>query len=80
MLQTPARQEEVRAILEEVDDDIVERVVETGASVDELAEALHLVQNNIAGTEVPASARVVEVLDILREAEARDRDRALPRV
>lgn len=67
MLETPVRSEEVRAILEDVDDTVVERIVATGASIDEVSEALHIVVDR-AGNEVPTTERVVRVSTILREA------------
>lgn len=71
MLETPARIEEIRARLENVDEETVRRVVETGASIDELAEALHLVTDVIVGREFPSNARVQKVREILRDARRR---------
>lgn len=67
MLDTPVRSEEVRAILEGVDDTVVERIVATGASIDEVSEAMHLVVDR-ARNEVPTSGNVVRVCAILRDA------------
>jgi methyl-accepting chemotaxis protein len=55
-------------MLDDVDDETVQRILETGASIDEIAEAMHLVENNVSGTELPTTARVEEVREILDEA------------
>ena len=73
MLDTPARSEDVRTMLDDVDDETVQRVLETGASVDEIAEAMHLVENNVGGDELPTTARVEEVREILLDAQHRVR-------
>ncbi len=70
MLESPATPEEVRTILEEVDDDTVRRVVATGASTDEIAEAIHLAGNNVARTEVASTTRVEEVRVILTSSSS----------
>lgn len=70
MLDTPARVEDVRAILEEVDDETVLRVVETGASIDEISEAMHLLDNHPVD-EVPSTAHVEEVREILAGERSR---------
>jgi hypothetical protein len=71
MLETPARSEELRAILEEVDDTVVEAIAATGASIDEVGEAMHLVVDRVAVDEMPTSGRVVRVCAILRGARTR---------
>jgi hypothetical protein len=68
MLETPARWDEVRTILEAVDDETVEAVIASGASIDEIAEAMHLIENNVSREEVPTTARVAEVREILHDA------------
>jgi hypothetical protein len=68
MLETPARSEEVRAILEGVDDTVIESIVETGASMDELGEAMHLVVDRGTTGETPTTGRVVRLCGILRDA------------
>lgn len=65
MLDTPARSEDVRTMLDDVDDETVQRILETGASIDEIAEAMHLVENNVSNEEVATTARVEEVREIL---------------
>jgi hypothetical protein len=67
MLETPARSEEVRAILEDVDDSVISRIVATGASLDEISEAMHLVVDRSAN-ETPTTGRVVAVRAILHDA------------
>ncbi|MBA3540530.1 MAG: hypothetical protein H0T79_13050 [Deltaproteobacteria bacterium] len=65
-----ASREEVVELLGEVDDLIVERVLETGASVEEIAEALDTFQDEHQFGEqphTPSSTRVVEVRSILSE-------------
>jgi hypothetical protein len=52
-------------MLDDVDDETVQRILETGASIDEIAEAMHLVENNVRGDELPTTARVEEVREIL---------------
>ncbi len=71
MLETPVGSEEVRAILEDVDDSIVNRIVETGASIDEVGEAMHLVVDRGTQTETASSGRVVRICAILRDARSR---------
>lgn len=68
MLETPARWDEVRTILEEVDDETVQLVIASGASIDEIAEAMHLIENNVTRAEIPTTSRVAEVREILRDA------------
>ena len=70
MLDTPARTEDVRSILDEVDEEVVLRVVETGASIDEISEAMHLLENHPVD-EVPSTAHVEEVREILAGVRSR---------
>ena len=70
MLETPARSEEIRAILEDVDDNVIDAIASTGASIDEVGEAMHLVVDRSAD-ETPTSGRVVRVCSILRGARGR---------
>jgi len=61
---------EVSAILGEVDPLIIERVVDTGASIDEIAEALGELEDDAGFSDVrriPSSSRVIEVRAILAE-------------
>lgn len=69
MLETPARSEEVRAILEDVDESVIESIVSTGASLDEVGEAMHLVVDR--APETATTGRVVQVCAILRDARGR---------
>ncbi len=70
MLETPARSEEIRAILEDVDDTVIDAIASTGASIDEVGEAMHLVVDRTPD-ETPTSGRVVRVCSILRGARGR---------
>jgi hypothetical protein len=63
----PLRRDDVRAILEDVDPDTISRVVATGATLDELAEALHRISDR-AQDETPSSGRVLELEAVLRDA------------
>lgn len=58
-------------MLDDVDDETVQRILETGASIDEIAEAMHLVENNVAGEELPTTARAEEVREILLQSRER---------
>ena len=61
---------EVSAILGEVDPLIIERVVDTGASIDEIAEALGELEDEAGFSDarrMPSSSRVIEVRAILAE-------------
>jgi hypothetical protein len=65
-----ANKDEVRELLGEVDDLIIERIVDTGASIDEIAEALGgLVDEYGFGEQssMPSSTRVTEVRALLDE-------------
>lgn len=62
----PARSEEVSALLGEVDPLIIERVLETGASIDEISEGLRLAADGDDPT-MPSTSAVVEVRGILYE-------------
>jgi hypothetical protein len=70
MLETPARSEDVRSMLDDVDDETIQRVLETGASVDEIAEAISLVDSDHVET-FPTTARAEEVREILLERRRR---------
>jgi hypothetical protein len=74
MPSTSASPLEVRELLGEVDDLTIERVIDTGATIDEIAEALGYLEAEEAGEAlegVPVSSRVLEVRAILDEL-ARD--------
>lgn len=65
MLQTPAHSEEVRTVLAGLDEDLLTRITSTGASIDEIGEAISLIENP---TSRPSSGPVADVCAILREA------------
>jgi hypothetical protein len=62
----PARSEEVTAMLGELDPLVIQRVLETGATVDEIGEGLRLAADDDDPT-MPSSSAVVEVRGILYE-------------
>lgn len=64
-------------MLDDVDPDIVERIVETGASVDEISEAIHLLSDDNTDEQTPSTSRVVEVRAILSELVGEDEDEAM---
>lgn len=68
MLETPARSEEVRAVLDGVDDSVIDSIVATGASIDEVGEAVHLLVDRGTTGETASTGRVVRVCAILRDA------------
>lgn len=68
MLETPVRSEEVRAVLDGVDDTVIESIVATGASIDEVGEAVHLLVDRGTTGETATTGRVVRVCAILRDA------------
>ncbi|MBA3456005.1 MAG: hypothetical protein H0T42_23100 [Deltaproteobacteria bacterium] len=71
MQSTPATPDEVREILGDVDDLVVERILETAASPDEIAEAVKSLEAGyLADKDVdfaPSSPRVTEVRTMLTE-------------
>jgi hypothetical protein len=73
---TPAASaEELRAILGDVDDLVVERIVTTGATIDEVGEAIDDLEDERGfgeGGHVPSSPRVTEVRRILAELLSTD--------
>jgi hypothetical protein len=64
MLQTPAHSEEVRAVLAGLDDELIDRITGTGASIDEIGEAISLLES----PATPSTGQVAEVCTILRAA------------
>jgi hypothetical protein len=78
MHQTPATPDEVRDLLGDVDDLIVERILESSASADEIAEALRSLEaEDLADKDVdfaPSSPRVTEVRTIMTELAVTDED------
>ena len=70
----PATTEEIQEVLGEVDALAIERVLQTGATADEVAEAVALLDDEarIGERRVPSSAQVAAVRDILEELTASD--------
>jgi DNA-binding transcriptional MerR regulator len=65
---TTASHDQIVELLGDVDELIVKRIEETGASIDEIGEALSDLQDDGFAARPPASsARVVEVRAILAE-------------
>jgi len=61
-------------MLDDVEPDVVERIVETGASVDEISEAIHLLSDDNTDEQTPSTSRVVEVRAILSELVAENEE------
>ncbi|MCK8786536.1 hypothetical protein M0638_19350 [Roseomonas sp. NAR14] len=64
--------EDVRSILGTVDNDLMARILATGATREELAEAYAWLSNNEAlmnSGQPLASGRVAELIDLLEEGE-----------
>ena len=75
----PATASDVYRLLGDIDPIIAERIVETGATSDEIGEALARVEDEIAYSEgalsdFVSSARVVDVVAALRELFDDDQD------
>jgi hypothetical protein len=70
MASTNSSYDELRPILDDVDDTVIARIVDTGASVDEVAEAVSYIEAHENGeglVEDVSSPRVLEVRAILAE-------------
>lgn len=68
---------DVNRLIGEIDPLVLERILETGASPDEIAEALRVVEQERGFGEEPhepSSARVTEVRAILQELSVLDSD------
>lgn len=68
---------EVRELLGEVDDLTIERVIDTGATIDEVAEALGYFEAEETGEVLggtPSSSRVIEVRAILDDDLTREQE------
>jgi hypothetical protein len=76
-----ASTEEVGELLGEADESVIERVVETGASIDEIAEALEdlEVERRSGPQRTPSSARILELRHILQDLFSED-DGAQPQI
>jgi DNA-binding transcriptional MerR regulator len=68
--------DDVLELLGDVDDLLVERVIDTGASIDEIGEALDSLEDESRGLELhlDSSPRVTEVRAILAELVEADED------
>jgi hypothetical protein len=67
-LMPPATREEVAALLGDVDDSYVDRVLDTGASLDEIGEAIDDLEGKLTEPRhVPSTVSVAEVHEILEE-------------
>jgi DNA-binding transcriptional MerR regulator len=65
-----ASYQEIAAVLGDVDDLIVQRIADTGASLDEIGEALDQLEDQLQWGEeerMPTSPRVAQVRSILEE-------------
>ena len=71
-----ATREDVQAILGDLDDLVIERIVESGATSAEIAEALAGVEEaqRVGEQPMPSSAKVVEVRAILQDLATDDDD------
>ena len=67
MSSPPVSSEEIVEVLGEVDASIVDRIVDTGASADELGEAIDDLdhERRFAERRLPASTRIAELRSIL---------------
>ena len=77
MTSTNSSYDELRPILDDVDDTVIARIVETGASVDEVAEAVGYLdahENGEGLVEDVSSPRVLEVRAILAEVRPPEDD------
>ena len=64
--QLPASREEVAALLGDVDSSYVDRVIDTGASIDEIGEAMDDLEGRFAESRhEPSSSRVAEAREVL---------------
>jgi len=76
----PATRVEVALLLGEIDDSYIDRVLDIGASVDEISEAIADLEGRLTEPQhLPSTARVAEVHEVLREfADANGRARTFP--
>jgi hypothetical protein len=78
MPSTNSNYDELRPILANVDDTVIARILDTGASVDEVAEAVSYLEAHENGeglVEDVSSPRVLEVRAILAEVRPHDDER-----
>lgn len=74
---TPAMTaEELTGLLGDVEATTIQRILDTGASIDEIGEALSELEEDDAGdvAHAPSSPRVLEVKRILEELADEDRE------
>ena len=73
-MRSPATEKDVENVLGDVDAFVVKRVLDTRATVDEIAEALAdiEVEREFGERRLPTSARVAEVREILEEISEQD--------
>ena len=74
---TPASSKDIHAMLGDLDPLVVERLVATGATIEEIDEALREIEDEHGFGEmvhVPSSPRVAEVRAVLDELEVLDDD------
>jgi hypothetical protein len=73
----PATATDINRLLGEVDPLVVERILETGATPDEIGEALRVVEHEHGFSEepyTPSSPRVTEVRALIEELSVLDGD------
>ena len=64
----PATRDEVVMLLGEIDVWYVDRILDIGASIDEISEAIGALEGRLAEPQnLPSTARVAEVREVLRE-------------
>jgi len=68
MLETPPRPEELRVLFAGVDAPVIDSIVATGASLDEVGEAVPLLVDRGTVGETATTGNVVRVCAILRDA------------
>ncbi len=66
-MRTPATAEQLNGLLGEVDPIVVEQILTTGATFDEVAEALASLEDDSEPSQAPPSPKVVEVRDLLAQ-------------
>jgi len=74
---TPATREEVAELLGEIDASYIDRVFDTGASVDEIGEAIDAIER-VAPRATTSSIRVEQVRTVLGELFAPDSTALFP--
>lgn len=79
MLQRTLHSDDVRVLLDEVDDEILDEILEVGASWEEIAEAARLAQHIGPTARLPSSPLVAQLHRILFELLA-PRHRGVVRV